>query len=185
MTAAPTLEDRALIVVDVQQGFADSSWGTRNNPGAEANIERLITTLRRAGRPVVFVRHDSNDPDSPLRPGQPGNDLQPLVHGRPGLLVAKSVNSAFHGSPDLHAWLAGRGIRGVVVCGITTNHCCETTARVAGNLGYDTLFALDATYTFDRQGPTGEWVGADTLALVTATNLHGEFAEVVATGDLL
>ncbi len=108
MTSGRTPQDRALVVVDVQQGFADHSWGTRNNPDVEANIERLIAAWRRAGQPVVYVRHDSDSPGSPLRPGQLGNDLQPLIHGRPDLLVAKSANSAFHGSPDLHAWLAGR-----------------------------------------------------------------------------
>ena len=71
------------------------------------------------------------------------------------------------------------------MCGITTNHCCETTARVGGNLGHHVLFALDATHTFDRQGPDGDTVSADELARVTATNLHGEFADVVRTGDLL
>ena len=42
----------------------------------------------------------------------------------------------------------------MTVCGITTNHYCETTARMAGNLGYDPAFVLDATRTFDRVGPT-------------------------------
>jgi nicotinamidase-related amidase len=73
----------------------------------------------------------------------------------------------------------------VVVCGITTNHCCETTARVGGNLGHRVLFALDATHTFDRQGPDGAVVPADQLARITATNLHGEFATVVSTRQLL
>ena len=72
-----------------------------------------------------------------------------------------------------------------MVCGITTNHCCETTARVGGNLGYDVLFVLDATHTFDRMAPDGSTVTADDLARVTATNLHGEFATVVGTADLL
>ena len=63
------------------------------------------------------------------------------------------------------------------MCGITTNHCCETTARVAGNLGYDVWFALDATHTFDRIGPDGVALTADALARATATNLHGEFRD--------
>ena len=177
----PSLDQHALVVVDVQQGFDDPAWGHRNNPACEGNIERLLTTWRRAGRPVVFVRHDSTTSGSPLRPGQPGNDLRPVLTGEPDLLVTKSVNSAFHGAPDLDAWLRGQGIPGVVICGVTTNPCCETTARVAGNLGYDTVFVLDATHTFDRMGPDGGTVDADTLARVTATNLHGEFADVVIT----
>ena len=179
------LDRHALVVVDVQQGFNDPSWGRRNNPACEDNIAALLQDWRQARRPVVFVRHESTSDRSPLRPGQPGNDLQPVVTGTPDLLVTKTVNSSFHGAPDLDAWLTGEGIGGIVVCGITTNHCCETTARVGGNLGYHVLFALDATYTFDRLGPDGQIVDADTLARVTATNLDGEFADVVSTGQLL
>lgn len=176
----------ALLVVDVQVGFGDSGyWGPRNNPECEANIARLVAHWRAAGAPIVVVRHDSVEPASPLRPGQPGNELRPEVPTDPSLLVTKSVNSAFHGSPDLDAWLRGNGLTGVVVCGITTNHCCETTARVGGNLGYDVLFVLDATHTFDRAAPDGTVVPADTLAMITATNLSGEFATVVSTADLL
>ncbi len=77
------------------------------------------------------------------------------------------------------------GAATLYVCGITTNHCCETTARVGGNLGYDVLFALDATHTFDRAGPDGVVLSADELARATAASLHGEFAAVVSTQDLL
>lgn len=176
----------ALIVVDAQVGFRDLDfWGPRDNLDAEHNIGALIAHWRERGWPLVFVRHDSQDPSSPLAPGTPGNAFQEVVAGEPDLLVAKSVNSAFHGSPDLHAWLQGAGIRQLVVCGITTNHCCETTARLAGNLGYDTLFALDATHTFDRTAPDGRLIPAETLAAITATNLHGEFATVVSTADIL
>ena len=73
----------------------------------------------------------------------------------------------------------------IYVCGITTNHCCETTARVGGNLGHDVVFAIDATHTFVRTGPDGDVVTADELARVTAANLHGEFATVVRTKQLL
>ncbi len=82
------------------------------------------------------------------------------------------MNSAFHGDPDLAAWLRARDLTGLAICGITTNHCCETKARVGGNLGFDVRFVLDATHTFDRTGPDGTTMGADELARVTATNLH-------------
>ena len=62
---------------------------------------------------------------------------------------------------------------------------CETTARVAGNLGYAVTFVLDATHTFDRTGPDGTTLTAAELARATATNLHGEFATVVSTAEVL
>ena len=117
-------------------------------------------------------------------PTAPGNAFKPGIDGPADLLVTKQVNSAFHGDPDLAAGCASAGIDEIAICGITTNHCCETTARVGGNVGFDVLFVLDATATFDRQGPDGTWMTADELARASATCLHGEFATVVATSDL-
>jgi nicotinamidase-related amidase len=175
----------ALIVVDVQTGFADPSWGPRDNPACEENVAALIAAYRRRGEPVVFVRHDSEEPDSTLRPDRPGNAFQEVVHGEPDLLVAKQVNSAFLGDPPLEPWLRERGVEGIAVCGITTNHCCETTARMGANLGFAVRFVLDATHTFDRVGPDGAVFPAELLARVTAANLHGEFAAVVRTAELV
>ena len=95
--------------------------------------------------------------------------------------MSKHVNSAFHGSPDLHAWLLGRQAAGIVVCGITTNHCCETTVRVGANLGHDVLFPIDATFTFDRRHPDGTMLSADEITRATAASLHDEFANVTTT----
>lgn len=105
--------------------------------------------------------------------------------GEPDLLVTEHVNSCFHGSPSLDGWLRARDLTGFVLAGITTNHCCETTARVGGNLGHRVLFALDSTHTFGRRSPDGRLITADELARVTATNLHGEFATVVSTQQLI
>lgn len=175
----------ALLVIDVQAGLDDPSHGARNNPDCEANIAALLAAWRSRGRPVVFVRHDSVRPDSTLRPGRPGNAFKDVVSGEPDLLVVKHVNSAFFGEPDLHAWLQERGITGVATTGIQTNYCVEATARTASDLGYDTIFVLDATHTFDLPAHGGGVISADELARVTATNLQGEFADVLLTADLL
>lgn len=182
----PDLDRLALLVVDVQQGFDDSHyWGPRNNRDCEDNIAALLQTWCQHRRPVVFVRHDSTEAQSPLRPGQPGNAFKSVVTGEPDLLITKNVNSCFHGTPSLDTWLRTRSLDGFVLAGITTNHCGETTARIGGNLGHQVLFALDATHTFDRPGPDGQILTADELARATATNLHGEFATVVSTRRLV
>ncbi|MCX4395898.1 MULTISPECIES: cysteine hydrolase family protein [unclassified Streptomyces] len=186
-------ENAALIVVDVQEGFEDEAyWGPRNNPEADRNIAGLIDAWQSSGRPVVFVRHDSPKPDSPLRVGQPGNGFKGYVEERrgkgdgPGLLLTKSVNSAFYGTPDLKEWLDRSGIRQLVVAGIQTNMCVETTARMGGNLGYEVFVPLDATHTFDLAGPWGWTLGADELARATAVSLHGGgFAKVVSSAELI
>ncbi|MFE7776428.1 cysteine hydrolase family protein [Streptomyces sp. NPDC057445] len=186
-------ENAALVVVDVQKGFEEEGfWGPRGNPEADGNIASLIDAWQSSGRPVVFVRHDSGNPGSPLRPGYEGNAFKEYVEERRGngngaeLLVTKSVNSAFYGTPDLGAWFEAQGVRQFVVAGIQTNMCVETTARMGGNLGYEVLFPLDATYTFDLAGPFGWKLGAEELARATAVSLHGGgFATVVATRELL
>lgn len=186
-------ENAALVVVDVQKGFEEAGfWGPRNNPGADDNIAELIDVWQSTGRPVVFVRHDSPKPQSPLRPGYEGNDLKDYVEERRGkgagaeLFVTKTVNSAFFGTPDLGAWLTAEGIRQVVVVGIQTNMCVETTARMGANLGYDVVVPYDATYTFDLEGPFGWRRSADELAQASAVSLHGGgFARVVSTADLV
>ena len=97
--ALPDLDRTALLVVDVQRGFDDTGyWGPRDNPGCEDNIAALLSEWQQRSRPVVFVRHDSTEPASPLRPGHPGNAFKPIITGTPDLLVSKSVNSCFHGS---------------------------------------------------------------------------------------
>jgi nicotinamidase-related amidase len=175
----------ALLVVDAQAGFDDPWWGPRNNPACDDNIAALVDAFAATGRPVVLVRHESRNPDSPLHPDRPGHAFKPYLEQHPpALVVTKQVNSSFHGTPDLHEWLARHEVSSLVVAGITTNHCCETTARVGGNLGYDVWFALDATHTFDRTGPGGTTMSADELARATATNLHGEFATVVTTREI-
>ena len=178
-------ENAALIVIDVQQGFDDPAFGRRSNPDCEANVAALITAWRANRRPLVFVRHDSLEERSSLAPGAPGNAFKAAVTGDPDLLISKSVHSAFYGRPNLDSWLQERHIDQVVICGIQTNVCCETTARMASDLGYDTLFALDATYTFDTAGPDGVVVAGDDLMRATATSLHDEFATVLNTDTLL
>ena len=178
-------ESTALLVIDLQRGLESPSHGPRNNPDCETNVAALIQTWREKRQPVVFVRHDSSRPDSLLRPGQPGNDFHPVVDGEPDLLVAKQTSSAFQGDPDLHAWLQERQVQRVAICGVQTNYCCESTARAAADLGYDTLFVIDATYTFDLTALDGGTIPATELARVTASTLHGEIADVVTTADLL
>ncbi|WIX82287.1 cysteine hydrolase family protein [Amycolatopsis carbonis] len=177
----------ALILIDVQRGFSDAEyWGPRNNPGAEANIKALLDAWQQRRLPVVLVHHDSVHADSPLRPGQPGNDfLAELDGARPDLVFGKKVNSAFLGDVDLDAWLKTHGITDFVLAGIQTNFCCETTARMGGNLGYDVTFALDATFTFDLPALDGTTVTAEELSRVTAANLHNRFATVRSTKEIL
>ena len=80
---------------------------------------------RQAVARIVYVRHDSLLSGSPLAPGQPGNGFKAELRSAPDLIVAKHVNSAFLGTPDLDAWLRERELQSVAICGITTNHCCE------------------------------------------------------------
>lgn len=181
----------ALVVVDMQRGFDDPVWGATTNLDCEANVVALLEAWNSAGEPVVVVRHDSEAPDSPLHPDAAGNALVASVAAaRADVLITKNVNSAFYGQPDLHGWLRERGIEKLVICGIQTNMCVETSARMAGNLGYEVTVALDATRTFDLSteipGLATVTRSADELMATTALVLQaGGFAQISTTADVV
>ena len=171
----------ALLVIDVQQGFDDSVWGRRNNPGLEPRVAELLAAFRGARLPVLHARHMSALPGSPLRPGQPGNDFKIAAAPRADEpVVEKRVNSCFVGTA-LDEHLRRSGIGRLVLAGLTTNHCVSTTARMAGNLGYDVRVVSDATAAFDRTGPDGVLYPAELVHAMALSDLHGEFAEVIDT----
>lgn len=177
--------DTVLLVVDVQQAIDDPRWGPRNNPQAEANIAALLEGWRVADFPVVHVRHDSVEPRSPYRPGQPGHAFKPEAAPRDGeRVVPKQTNSAFVGT-DLEDVLAEIGCTTLVACGVLTSNSLEATVRHAGNLGFRVFVPQDACWAVDKRDLTGRlWPAADVHALSLA-HLDGDYAKVVDTETAL
>jgi nicotinamidase-related amidase len=170
-----------LIVIDVQRAFEDPEWGERNNPGAEANIAQAIAGWRERGAPLIHVRHRSAEPEGTFVPGTDAFEFKPEAQplsGEP--VITKDVNSAFIGT-DLEERLRAAGATSVAIVGLTTDHCCSTTARMAANLGFETWVLGDAMATFERRTPDGEWIGPDDIHRVELASLHDEFAEVLST----
>jgi nicotinamidase-related amidase len=174
-----------LLLVDLQQGFDDPRWGRRNNPQMEARVADLLSAFRASKRRVMHAKHMSDTVTSPLRPGQPGNHFKVHLAPAPGeLVIEKRVNSSFIGT-SLEKILRRDGHDTLVIAGLTTNHCVSTTARMAGNLGFNVLVVSDATATFDRAGPDGVDHAAEEIQAIALSDLHGEFATVVDTNAVL
>jgi nicotinamidase-related amidase len=179
-----------LIVIDVQDGFDDPIWGTRNNTNAEtsaeSNILKLLEVWRASQRPVIFVRHDdSTSENSPLHPNQVGNALKAILERRESEpVIGKTVNSAFIGT-DLEDRLHFMNAKTIVIVGLTTDHCVSTTTRMAGNLGFETFLIADATATFAKIGFDGRVWSAQELHDSALAQMHEEFCTVLETKDLL
>ncbi|GAA4590645.1 nicotinamidase-related amidase [Actinoplanes octamycinicus] len=188
----------ALIVIDVQESFrARPLWETVNNPDVVPNVQRLVDHARTTGRSVIWVLHSEPGSGGTF---DPANGFVRLMaeltpaDGEP--VLTKTVHNAFTGT-DLQHRLTVAGVRGVTVCGLRTEQCVETTARVASDLGYDVTFVTDATATFPiphRDAPEDRSVAellADprTLAaedVVTRTEyaLAGRFATIATVAEV-
>jgi nicotinamidase-related amidase len=142
--------DTALLVIDVQQAmFAedDPVYG-----GAEllAAIGDLLAKARTAEVPVIYIQHNGG-PGHPLEPGSAGWPIHPAIAPAAGeLVVGKATPDSFH-ETTLQAALESRGIVKLVVAGIQTELCVDTTCRRAASLGYQTTLARDAHSTWDSR----------------------------------
>jgi nicotinamidase-related amidase len=168
----------ALIIIDVQQFFENPRWGNRNNPEAEEHIASLIEKWRATSRPIYHIQHV----EGPFKPAHEFKEFIKPLPGEP--IFRKDVNSSFIGT-NLESSLRESQIDTVVIVGLTTNHCVETTTRMAGNLGFNTFLVTDATATFDRIGPDGIMYSAETIHNMTMVNLNEEFATIVTTEQVL
>jgi nicotinamidase-related amidase len=174
----------ALILIDMQRGMRSASAGQRKNPDAEQNIASLLAAWRTAHAPIVHVRHISRTPSSSFWPGQPGvefqEELAPLDQEH---VVEKNVPDAFVNT-GLERWLHSRGIERLVIVGVSTNYSVESTARTAGNLGFKTYVASDATFAFAKTDYSGYLRNAEEVHSMSLANLDGEFATVAKTAEL-
>lgn len=176
----------ALILIDIQKGFDDEEYwgGNRNNKDAEQKSAMILKKWRALKLPVFHIVHSSQDPASRLHKSHAGFEIKDEVKpisGEP--VIEKNVNSAFIGT-DLQEQLENKGIKDLVIVGLTTNHCVSTSTRMAGNFGFKVLLISDATATFDRTGINGELFTAETIHQTSLASLNDEFATVIDTQKL-
>jgi nicotinamidase-related amidase len=190
--------NRALIVIDVQESFRQRpAWQAVSNPDIVAQTNRLVQAARAQGDLVVWVMHAEPGSDTVFDPASGHVRLMDgLVPGADEPVIVKSSHNAFT-TTNLQQLLTVHGVREVVVSGICTEQCCETTARVAADFGYEVTFVPDATATFPiphRDAPEDRSI-AEILAdpatlstddIITRTEyaLAGRFATIRTVAEL-
>jgi nicotinamidase-related amidase len=188
---------RALLVVDVQESFRHKpDWPLMGNPDIARQVARLVDACREAGDLIVWIMHTEPGSGGLFDPENGHVRLMDGLEPRPGEpTVAKTSVNAFT-TTNLHQQLTRAGVTDVVVCGIRTEQCCETTARVAGDLGYDVVYVTDATTTSPiphpdvAERPIEEWLSdprtlsvADITARTETVLAGREFATIATTAD--
>lgn len=178
-------QDKALLIIDMQKCMSCVASEQRNNPDAESHMAQLLERARHSQIPVVFVRHISRDPHSGFAPGQEGAAFQsafePMLHEH---VVEKNVTDAFIHS-GLERWLRVRGLQSLLIVGVSTNNSVESTARTAGNLGFDTYVVADACFAFAQQDYAGRARTAQEVHDMALSNLQGEYAHIITTETAL
>jgi nicotinamidase-related amidase len=175
----------ALLVVDVQDSFKVAPrWERRSSLTFEAHVDRLIGAYRDAGLPVVFILH--TDADEHFQPGSPWVKLMDFISPRADEpVLVKSTRNSFT-STDLRQILDSRGVKRLAIAGIQTEQCCETTARLAADLGYDVDFVIDATLTFPiADAETGDELSTAEILRHTQFVLRGRFAHITPVERLV
>ncbi len=183
---------QALLVIDVQESFRSRPyWRAEEVPAFIANVQALIDRCRAAGIPVLQIFHQelTHDPSDPFSAGSG------LVRSMAELSIEadevfhKHVHSAlFAEATDgttLDTWLRKRGIQEVLITGIRTEQCCETTARHASDSGFAVRYVTDATLTFPMTSRHGRAFSAADIRERTELVLDGRFARIVASAEAL
>ena len=175
-----------LLLIDAQESFRHRPFFTeRDLPAYLSAQNALIAACRERDVPIVRIFHV----DGPKTAGNPFalesghvRPLQGLIDVDPAATFHKSRHSALVGT-GLDVWLTRNGIRRLLVSGIRTEQCCETTTRHASDLGWAVDFVTDATLTFDMVHEDGSPLAAADIRRRTATVLKDRFATICSVDD--
>jgi nicotinamidase-related amidase len=177
----------ALIVIDMQESFrVRPAWKGLHNPALIANVGRLVDSARERGEGVIWVLHAEEGSGDEFDPANGHVRLMDEFESdKDEPIIVKSSHNAFT-TTNLQQILTMRGVGSVTVCGLRTEQCVETTARVASDLGYEVTFVTDATGSF----PIAHWATGDELPAAdvvarTEYALAGRFATVTTTDAYL
>lgn len=172
-----------VLVIDMQQGLCEGEGAAHDCPGTITRINLVTGKARAAGVPVVFVQHESG-------PGY-------LAHGTAawqlaqGLVVHAGDERIRKTTPDaflntaLPAWLNAHGVRQLVVCGMHTEFCVDTTTRRALALGYPVVLVADGHTSAGNAAIGPEQVVAHHNATLTHISSFGPRVHAVAAADLV
>ncbi|MBS1208943.1 MAG: putative isochorismatase hydrolase family protein [Proteobacteria bacterium] len=170
----------ALIFIDVQESFRQRPfWSDAELPRFVDRASALLDGCSALGIPLVRIFHAPfNAPaDSPFAPGSPYvRCMSEFTSWEPAVTFRKAHHSALVGT-DLMPWLLQQEINRLIIAGIRTEQCCETTARHASDEGFSVDFVTEATLTFAMQHPlSGQTLSPATIYQHTETVLSGRFA---------
>ena len=178
----------ALLVIDVQESFRHRPYfDPLALPAYLAEQNALIDGSVARGIPVIRILH-SDGPETADNPFALASGHVRAMNGLSGFDAAatfvKHRHSALVGT-GLDVWLTEHGIRRLIVSGIRTEQCCETTTRHASDLGWQVDYVTDATLTFDMVQPDGSPLSAAEIKARTATVLQGRFCTLCSVDDAL
>ena len=177
-----------LIVIDVQESFRHRPFFTeRDLPAYLAAQNALIEGCQQRGVPIVRVFHSSGPEQADNPFAMASGQVRPLL-GLAEFTAAASFTKSRHSAlvgTGLDVWLTQQGINRLIVCGIRTEQCCETTTRHASDLGWAVDFVPEATFTFDMSQPDGQTLSAADIVVRTATVLQGRFATLCSVAQAL
>jgi nicotinamidase-related amidase len=175
--------DTALIVIDAQESFRHAPyWDPAGLPDYLAQQQALIDGARAAGLPIVQVFHLDEDEPFTLASGLVRTLAELSI--TPDVTFHKGVHSALVDT-SLETWLRERGITKVIISGIRTEQCCETTTRHASDLGFTVDYVTEATLTFPMTHADGTRFSADDIKKRTELVLAGRFARIATVADAL
>ena len=143
-------ENTALLVIDVQMGMFEENDPVYRGEELLETISSLIAQARATGVPVVYVQHSGSEED-PLNPKAPGWPIHPAIAPREGEWVIHKHHPDSFQETDLQHELETRGIKRLIIAGIQTEYCVDTTCRRAYSLGYDVTLVQDGHSTWDSQ----------------------------------
>jgi nicotinamidase-related amidase len=137
---------RALLVIDVQESFRQHPmWQAISNPDIAKDVSRLVDAARAAGDLVIWILHTEPGSNSVFDPANGHiRFIDPLAPAPDEPVLTKTSINAFS-TTNLQQLLVSRGVGELAICGIRTEQCCETTARLAFDFGYQVTFIIDAT----------------------------------------